>query len=119
MYTKNFGSSTTNQQWLPGRITDCTGLLSYKIILDDGSSIHRHIDHIRPRTDSTVITPDLPDMDQGDSTSNTSPVIIEEDSNETVDYPELTPDTDSAETSCGYPTGNHRPPDFLGPMVSH
>ena len=57
-YAKNFGSSTTNQQWLPGHITDCTGLLSYNIILDDGRSIRRHIDHIRPRTDSTVITPD-------------------------------------------------------------
>ena len=46
-YARNFGSSTTNQQWLPGHITDCTGLLLYKIILDDGRSIHRHIHHIR------------------------------------------------------------------------
>jgi len=48
----------------------------------------RHIDHICPRTDSTVITPDLADMDQGDSTSGTSPVNTEEDTNETVDHPE-------------------------------
>jgi len=47
---------------------------------------------------SALITPDLPDMDQGNSTSDTSPVITEEDTNETVDHPEPTPDSNSAQT---------------------
>ena len=52
-----------------------------------------------------MIAPDLPDVDLGDSTSDifTSPEITEEDTNETIDHPEPTPDANSAETAR-YPT---------------
>jgi len=53
-----------------------------------------------------MIASDLPDVDLGDSTSDifTSPVSTEEDTNETIDHPEPTPDANSAETACRYPT---------------
>jgi len=44
---KNFGSG---KRWLTGTIVRSCGPKSYKIKLNDGRIIRRHVNHIRPRT---------------------------------------------------------------------
>ena len=34
--------------WLPGTVTQCLGKQSFLILLDDGRTTRRHIDHVRP-----------------------------------------------------------------------
>ena len=49
MFVRNFNNKTP--LWLSGHITEeKTGPLSYKVSLDDGRIIRRHVDHIRHRS---------------------------------------------------------------------
>ena len=48
VFVRNFNNKTP--LWLSGHIKEKTGPLSYKVSLDDGRIIRRHVDHIRHRT---------------------------------------------------------------------
>ena len=59
VFLKNFGNGPA---WLPGEIKEIQGPVSYTVMLNDGRSFKKHVDHIRMRT---VTVPDpvvnLPD----------------------------------------------------------
>ena len=57
---KNFGHGP---KWLRGHITRCLGPLSYRVFLQDGRSVRRHVDHIQPHHKSSS---DSNDQDTGD-----------------------------------------------------
>ena len=64
VYVKNF---STGPKWLPGKIVNVTGPLSYVIELDNGRLVRRHVDHIRKKLDIeipdvSVIPPECPDI---------------------------------------------------------
>ena len=40
--SENFGS---RQTWLPGQIQEIQGPMSYDVVLNDGCSFKRHVDH--------------------------------------------------------------------------
>ena len=46
VYVKNFGGGPT---WLPGVVQDRTGPVSYRVQMEDGREIRRHVDHLRNR----------------------------------------------------------------------
>ena len=46
----NFGKG---QDWLAGIVESQTGLLSFRVRLEDGRSVKRHMDHVRQRTTGT------------------------------------------------------------------
>ena len=48
VYAENF-SATSDIKWLPGKVTQITGPLSYVIELSDGNTVCRHVDHIKAR----------------------------------------------------------------------
>ena len=50
VYAENFSSTTP--KWLPGKVLETTGPLSYKVELEDGSVVRRHVDNIRERSPS-------------------------------------------------------------------
>ena len=52
MFVKNFGNGSA---WLPGEIKEIRGPVLYTVMLNDGRSFKRHVDHIRVRT---VTVPD-------------------------------------------------------------
>lgn len=63
VYVKNF---STGPKWLPGRIVNVTGPLSYVIELDNGRFTRRHVDHIRKKLDIeipevSVVPPECPE----------------------------------------------------------
>lgn len=39
-------------RWVPARVTSVTGPFSYRLITNDGNEIRRHIDQLRPRSNS-------------------------------------------------------------------
>ena len=43
---KNFGNGQT---WLPGQIKEIKGPVSYTVVVGDGCSFKRHIDHLCKR----------------------------------------------------------------------
>ena len=47
VYARNFG---VGPKWLPGVLQKAVGQVSFEVRLDDGRSIHRHIDHLRVQT---------------------------------------------------------------------
>ena len=48
VYVKNFSSGP---KWLSGQVSESTGPVSYVILLTDGRSLRRHVDHIRRKMD--------------------------------------------------------------------
>ena len=50
MSVHNFGKG---QDWLAGIVESQTGLLSFRVRLEDGRSVKRHMDHVRQRTTGT------------------------------------------------------------------
>ena len=70
VYVRNF---STGLKWLPGVITAIRGPLSYLVTLLDDRVVHRHVDHIRERTDSTTTEPT--DIWLPDSTGSSTPTI--------------------------------------------
>ena len=52
---KNFGHGP---KWLRGHITQCLGPLSYRVFLQDGRSVRRHVDHLQPHHESNSDTAD-------------------------------------------------------------
>ena len=61
MFLKNFGNGPS-AAWQPGEIKEIQGPVSYTVMLNDGCSFKRHVDHIRVRTmavpDPAVNPPD-------------------------------------------------------------
>ena len=51
VYVRDLPAKTS---WLVGTITGWRGLLSFLIELNDGRTVHRHVDHIRQRVESQV-----------------------------------------------------------------
>ena len=62
----------TGTGWLPGVITKASGPLSFRVRLQDGRTVHRHVDHILLKQSNTItspaddwmIMPDVPDEDR-------------------------------------------------------
>ena len=52
MYVQDF--TTRKPKWIPGTVVKVTGPLSYMIKLQDGTTVHRHVDHVRKRENSIV-----------------------------------------------------------------
>ena len=53
VYTEDY--TTSNQKWIEGVITDVTGLLSYKMRLNNGTKFRHHVDSVKQRTISVVV----------------------------------------------------------------
>ena len=85
IFVKNFGNGPV---WLPGKIKEIRGPLSYIVILNDSHSFKRHVDHLRVRTvsDSAVNPPEanLDDCLPTPTVSATSDNILP---NDNVDPP--------------------------------
>lgn len=52
VYVENF--PTKRPRWIPGRIVQVTGPLSYKVKLNNGSLVRRHVDSVKRREESGV-----------------------------------------------------------------
>ena len=65
VFVKNYGSGL---RWLPGKIEQVTGPVSFQVKLDDGRTRRCHQDQIRIR----VIAPDMPPESDDGSLENTS-----------------------------------------------
>ena len=50
VYVQNF---TSGPKWLPGRVIETQGSLMFTDQLQDGRTVHGHIDHIRTRSDGS------------------------------------------------------------------
>ena len=48
---KNFGGGPT---WLPGVVQDRTGPVSYRVQMEDGREIRRHVNHLRNRQEGEM-----------------------------------------------------------------
>ena len=59
-------------KWIPGVITEITGLISYQVTLADGRTLKRHFDQIRTRYDNTPITDNT---DQWASNTTDIPIL--------------------------------------------
>ena len=61
LYAADFTPS--NQKWIEGVITDVTGPLSYKVRLNDGTEVRRHVDSVKQRTSSVVVAEETSDFE--------------------------------------------------------
>ena len=61
VYAEDFIPS--NQKWIEGVITDVTGPLSYKVRLNDGTEVRRHVDSVKQRTSSVVVAEETSDFE--------------------------------------------------------
>ena len=52
VYVQDF--TTRKPKWIPGTVVQVTGPLSYRINLQDGTIVRRHVDHVRKRENSIV-----------------------------------------------------------------
>ena len=52
VYVQDF--TTRKPKWIPGTVVQVTGPLSYRIKLQDGTIVRRHVDHVRKRENSIV-----------------------------------------------------------------
>ena len=72
VFVRNFSAGC---KWLPGVIVECKGPLSFLVILNDGQTVRRHIDHIRTRTvdppAELSIEDELPDISVTTRVENT------------------------------------------------
>ena len=95
---RDFHSST---KWISGKILERSGPVSYKIKLQDGSIIRRHVDHIRAYS---------PEPEPRATPREVSPPEFE-----FVDGPSDQPEDDmNTETSTNrYPQRNRHPPERL------
>ena len=41
------GFTPSDQKWIEGIITDVTGPLSYKVKLNNGTEVHRHVESVK------------------------------------------------------------------------
>ena len=55
----------SGQTWLPGQIQEIRGPVSYTVVVSDGHSFKRHVDHLRKRTVADV-TDDPPENNRDD-----------------------------------------------------
>ena len=47
MYVENFEIPTKRPGWIPERIVEVTGPLSYKVKLNNGSLVRRYVDSVK------------------------------------------------------------------------
>lgn len=53
VYARNYGQGPL---WLPGKVIDVSGSVSYLILLEDGRRAHRHVDQLKSRRSGEPIT---------------------------------------------------------------
>ena len=72
----------SKDDWVPGTITRVVGPRSFEIELQDGRTVRRHLDHLRPRhtnglspstDDDWTVVPDLPTIASSNQSPPTSP----------------------------------------------
>ena len=61
VYVEDFTPSS--QKWIEGIITDVTGPLSYKVKLNNGTEVHRHVDSVKQRSNPVVVTEEATDFE--------------------------------------------------------
>ena len=61
VYAEDFTPS--NQKWIEGVVTDVTGPLSYKVRLNDGTEVRRHVDSVKQRTSFVVVAEETSDFE--------------------------------------------------------
>ena len=71
MFAKNFSGAPPN--WVPGRVVRVTGPLSYEIELQQGGTVHRHVDAVRRREAAVTLTSDREWNDEDQSTDDIQP----------------------------------------------
>lgn len=74
VYVKNFGKG---EKWLRGQIVECTGPVSYKIRMGQGTLVRRHADQIKitcAEDDHESITPTLDDWSRPNELSVPKPM---------------------------------------------
>ena len=82
VFVKNFGSGQT---WLPGQIQEIQGPVSYSVVLSDGRSCKRHIDHLRKRTTIIDVTTNPPENNRDDCLP--PPTMVNDPNNVVPDAP--------------------------------
>ena len=106
VFVKNFGSGQT---WLPGQIQEIRGPVSYSVVLSDGRSFKRHIDHLRKRTIVDVTcTTDPPENNNRDDCLP-PPTMVNDPNNVVPDAP----------PSLRRSSRIRRPPDHYTPGTGH
>ena len=58
VYVEDF--TLSSQKWIEGVITDVTGPFSYKVKLSNGTEVYNHVDSVKQRTNSIVVTEEVP-----------------------------------------------------------
>ena len=126
VFMKNVNSS---RRWLPGRIVQVTGPVSFLVQLDDGRQKRCHQDQLRSRVasiipDSSTELQDLaPEFVDGPSPSSIAPTSTAETDQRTMQDPsvETAPETMSSpvvpsdSTIRSYPKRNRKPPERFEP----
>ena len=56
MYIKNFSGS--GPRWLPGTVSRCVGKVFYEVSTEEGGTMMRHKNQLRPRTELTAVLQD-------------------------------------------------------------
>ena len=79
VYVENF--PTKRPKWIPGRIVEVTGPLSYKVKLSNGSLVRRHVDSVKRRVESGASS-------QEETTSQEVPVLGGPEATAKVEHPQ-------------------------------
>ena len=61
IYVEDFTPSS--QKWIEGIITDVTGLLSYKVKLNNDTEVRHHVDSVKQRSNPVVVTEEVTDFE--------------------------------------------------------
>ena len=133
MFVKNFGSGC---QWLPGKILDVSGPVSFRVQLEDGRQRRCHQDHLRLREVEGAMSSDMSQIAPEDSilispttTSESRDPVMTSVSSGTP--PEVGPPTEQTESPTTtsqpsasnpsaqrYPRHNRKPRDHFEPGIN-
>ena len=58
VYAKNYGYGNS---WLPGKVTSKLGSTMYRVLLNDGRSVHKYVDQIRSQMENKQFDSSLRD----------------------------------------------------------
>jgi hypothetical protein len=92
VYVENFPSK--NPRWIPGTVVKVTGPLSYKVELTNGAHVRRHVDNVRRRDEN--------EREKENSNRESNPPMLL--------GPQLSSESDTAETPENPSTGEQREP---------
>ena len=111
--------------WLCGEVIDHTGNSSYQVLLADGRTFRRHIDHIRVNSASSkTVSPAV--QFTWDTSPPATPDVSAPEPEPVTSEPEPEPETlesesesETSEPEPRYPTRTRRPPNTYAPYVTH